>query len=422
VPDDPRPGADDTFDVVVVGGGPAGCAAAVTLANDGRSVLVLDNGRRGPGATPEASDREPPVRIGEGGPPGLDRAVDQVFGPGAFVRDDHLVSFGNRSAWGSETPVDTDFMFNPFGPGWHLDRLAFDDRLRARAERAGATRWFGTLRTDVARDEPDALQHDRAGRWHRERRWTLAVETPAGTREVDTSLVLDASGRGATFARRHGGQLVTRDRLVAGVAVFDAAAGPAATATGSGAATGAGAPVVADDVDSTTTLEATEGGWWYTAAIPRRRRVVAFFSDGDLLPLDLRTVDGFERHLARSHLVGPLVRGSAQRYELRSPTMLCFAGTAWLERPSGPGWLATGDAAAHFDPLSSQGILTAVLMGRTAGDAAISLLVDPDAGTDAYDERYRAIIDRFLLEHRTTYALEQRWPDAPFWSRRHDPA
>jgi len=412
VPDDPRPGADATFDVVVIGGGPAGCAAAVTLANDGRSVLVLDNGRGGARVTWGASDlATPPVRIGEGGPPGLDRAVDQVFGPGAFAREDHLVSFGNRAAWGSETPVDTDFMFNPFGPGWHLDRLAFDDRLRARAEDAGATRWSGTLRTDLARDEPDALQHDDAGRWHRQRRWTLAVETPAGTREVDASVVCDASGRAAAFARRHGGNLVTRDRLVAGVAVYEAAAPPAAS--------GGGGPVVADDVDSTTTLEATSGGWWYTAAIPRRRRVVAFFTDGDLLPPELRTIEGFASRLATTQVVGPLVDGSALRYELRSRTMLCFAGTAWLERPSGPGWLATGDAAARFDPLSSQGILTAVLMGRTAGDAAISLLVDPDAGTEAYDERYRAVIDRFLEEHRTTYALEQRWPDAPFWSRRH---
>ena len=34
----------------------------------------------------------------------------------------------------------TDFMFNPFGSGWHLDRVAFDDRLLAAAEAAGATR------------------------------------------------------------------------------------------------------------------------------------------------------------------------------------------------------------------------------------------------------------------------------------------
>jgi flavin-dependent dehydrogenase len=412
VPDVPRPGADATFDVVVIGAGPAGCAAAVTLANDGRSVLVVDSGRVGPRITWGTRDPQtPPFRIGEGGPPGLDRAVDQVFGTGTFVREDHLVSFGNRSAWGSDQPTDTDFMFNPFGPGWHLDRVAFDERLRARAEAAGATFWFGTVRADDDRAQRDSLEHDDAGRWHRERRWTLIIETPAGAREVDTSLVCDASGRAAAFARRHGGRSITHDRLVAGVAVYEATAVEEAAAVEPGS-------VVADDLDSTTTLEAVAGGWWYTAAIPHRRRVVAFFTDRDLFPADLRTIDGYDRLVASTRLIGAVLHRSAPAYQLRSPTMLNPAGSNWLERPSGSGWLATGDAAACFDPLSSQGILTAVLMGRTAGDAAISLLVDPDAGTDAYDQRYRAIVDRFLAEHRSMYGLERRWPDEPFWSRR----
>lgn len=420
--DDPRPGADATFDVVVLGAGPAGCAAATTLAGDGRAVLVLDHRLTAHRGSPGRTDRSgAPFHVGEGGPPGLDRAVDQVFGAGAFVRSDHLVSFANRSAWGSARPTDTDFMFNPFGPGWHLDRVAFDDRLRERTEAAGATVWSGTLRGDDQRSGSDVLEHDAAGRWHRERRWTLAVETAAGTREVDASVVIDASGRSVAFARRHGGHLHVHDRLVAVVGVHEASSPPRADEDGRDAATGTRErdPVVADDVDSATTLEACAEGWWYTAAIPGRRRVVAFFTDGDLLSAELREAPGFTRWLAETSVVGPAVTGSAERYRLRSRPTTWAAGTAWLQRPSGPGWLATGDAAACFDPLSSQGLLTAVLMGRTAGDAAISLLVDPEAGTDAYDERYQAVIDRFLVEHRTMYGLEQRWPDAPFWSRRH---
>ena len=419
--DDPRPGADATFDVLIIGAGPAGCAAAVTLANDGRSVLVVDHGRPGPSGSEGREDAPAaPFRIGEGGPPGIDRAVEQVFGPGAFVRADHLVSFANRSAWGSAHPTDTDFMFNPFGPGWHLDRVAFDARLRVRAAEAGATSWFGTLRGDDARPSGGALEHDAAGRWHRERRWTLQVETASGTREVDASLVIDASGRAAAFARRHGGRLIVADRLVALVAVYDATAVRVDTGRDGEQGDGgvAGVATVADDLDSATTLEADAGGWWYTAAIPGRRRVVARFTDGDLLPSEIRTTVGFEQALAATHLVGPALAASSEAYQLRSRPATWAAGTAWLQRPSGPGWLATGDAAACFDPLSSQGILTAILMGRTAGDAAISLLVDPDAGTEAYDTRYRAVIDRFSVEHRTMYGLERRWPDAPFWSRR----
>ena len=196
----------------MIGGGPAGSAAAATLARAGRSVLLVVD-----------SDRRRPFGIGEGAPPGLERAVDEVFGAGTFLPGDHLPSYANRAAWGSDRLTSTDFALNPFGPGWHLDRVAFDRRLLATAEAAGAT---------------------------------------VRTQPVEAPVVIDASGRAAVHARRHGGRLVVHDRLTAVVAVY-----------------GRGD----DDRDSTTTVEAVEAGWWYTAAIPAGRRVVAFLTDGDLL-------------------------------------------------------------------------------------------------------------------------------------------
>ena len=88
------------------------------------------------------------------------------------------------------------------------------------------------------------------------------------------------------------------------------------------------------------------------------------------------------------------------------------AGTAHLDPPVGPGWLAAGDAAASFDPLSSQGILTAVLMGREAARH-----IDEPA---AYAARYGEIVAAYERERRAMYGREQRWPAAPFWARRHE--
>jgi flavin-dependent dehydrogenase len=44
------------------------------------------------------------------------------------------------------------------------------------------------------------------------------------------------------------------------------------------------------------------------------------------------------------------------------------AGGARLEPLHGNGWLACGDAALSFDPLSSQGLLTALYSGKFASD------------------------------------------------------
>jgi len=327
---------------VVIGAGPAGCAAATTLARTGHSVLLVV-GRR-------------PHRtrgVGEGAPPGLDRAVNDVFGPDTFVPTDHLRSLANRAAWGADDLVHTDFMFNPFGTGWHLDRVAFDARLLVATEAAGAT---------------VCTSHD-------------------GVQDTLAPTVIDATGRRADHARLHGGQRIVSDRLIAVLTTYTRAD--------------------ADD-DATTTVEAVETGWWYTCPSPHHRRVVAFLTDGDLLAAELRTSAGYHRHAHRTTHIAPLL-GAAP------PTapLVVSAGTGHLEPPCGDGWLAAGDAAASFDPLSSQGILTAVLMGREAARC----VDDPPT----YAARYRTIIAHYDAERLATYRLEQRWPTAPFWMRRHRP-
>ena len=64
-----------------------------------------------------------------------------------------------------------------------------------------------------------------------------------------------------------------------------------------------------------------------------------------------------------------------------------------------------------FDPLSSQGILTAVLMGREAARC----VDDPDT----FVARYAEIVAAYERERDAMYRREQRWPTAPFWARRH---
>ncbi len=160
------------------------------------------------------------------------------------------------------------------------------------------------------------------------------------------------------------------------------------------------------DDDSTTTVEAVEAGWWYTCPIPGTRRIAAFLTDADLLSAELRTSAGFDRAAQRTTHVAPLLGRAAP-----AAPLVVAAGAAHLDPSCGDGWLATGDAAASFDPLSSQGILTAVLMGAEAARC----VGDPCS----YAARYRAIVARYEAEQRAIYRLEDRWPHAPFWIRRH---
>ena len=82
--------------------------------------------------------------------------------------------------------------------------------------------------------------------------------------------------------------------------------------------------------------------------------------------------------------------------------------------------LCVGDAASCFDPVSGQGIVKALRSGIFASYAVADLLVPRRR------ERRRALSlvrDVGVLPPTGTtlrdyYALEQRWPDRPFWQRR----
>jgi flavin-dependent dehydrogenase len=297
-----------TLDLAVVGGGPAGCAAAATACAAGLDVVLYSTG-------PASS-----LRPRESLPPGSAHLVDDIFGAGVFSAGDHLPAYANASTWGSDELETADFVFNPLGHGWHLDRPAFDRAL------LDAVRGLGA---HVA-----------------ERRRSA---------EGEARFVIDATGRSSRIARSRGARRRRLDRLVA-------------VWRQGGARTG-----------TVTTVTAERTGWSYTAP-----GISAFLTDADLLP--------------------------------RLPGQATDASTSSLDRVVGPGWAATGDAAVSFDPLSSQGVVTALVMGREAGRLAAGLVSAAD-----YAAEYGALLDEHVALQREYYALETRWPDSPFWARRQAP-
>ncbi|HEU4883086.1 MAG TPA: FAD-dependent oxidoreductase [Longimicrobium sp.] len=361
---------DSAHDVVVAGGGPGGCAAALALRAHapGLSVALVEASAYGG------------ERVGETLPPPAADVLRHLGVWDAFAAQAHHPAYGTAAAWGSPVPYENEFLYHVRQVGWHLDRGAFDGMLADQARARGVHVRRETRVLDAVRDADG---------------WRLPLSD--GT-ELRARLLVDATGAGGALARRRGGaRLVVHDRLAGFVRFFRQPGG-------------GGTPY--------TLVEAFADGWWYTAPLPDGRRVVACMTDSDLAR-GLRMDEDAHWHdlLAET---APRVRGSLGDAVADGDPVVRAARSGRLDPAAGDGWLAVGDAASTFDPLSSQGILKALRSGVFAAYAAGDLLAK---GDDAGMRRYPAFVARefehFLGTRAKYYAEEARWPEREFWRRRH---
>jgi len=358
-----------SYKVAIIGGGPAGCACALALAQAGVSDCVLI----------EASDYSQ-FRIGESIPPetmGLLQAlnIDQ-----AFLQEKHLPNYGTRSYWGDERPGYNDTVMNPYGNGWHLDRCRFDKFLAEQARARGTSLWLNTqFVTSQASDNGYVLK--------------LNQGTPENKipHQLHADFVVDATGVRSVFSRQQGSRQQKNLPLVVMAARF-------------------GVQEKKSEHFGLTHIEATEHGWWYGAHLPDKSVLLAFYSDASTIKtLGLKQANHWMDLLASSpnsvHLLDTINNESVKIMGFSAPSYC-------LDQILGRHWLAIGDAASCWDPITSQGIVKAMASGISAAQFMVGELSQQQliAGVQQTHQRYMAVREQF-------YRLEQRWPESLFWKK-----
>jgi flavin-dependent dehydrogenase len=156
-------------------------------------------------------------------------------------------------------------------------------------------------------------------------------------------------------------------------------------------------------------IEAVEQGWWYSAPLPDGHMVFAYMTDSDLWNADLW------HELIK---LAPLTFERAGCGQIPAPSLVVSAGSLVRRPVVGANWIATGDAALAFDPLSGQGVLKSIETGARCAAAVSRYLAGDPGAFKSYDSWVQETYRAYLPVRRHFYGAVLHWPNSQFWKRR----
>jgi flavin-dependent dehydrogenase len=101
------------------------------------------------------------------------------------------------------------------------------------------------------------------------------------------------------------------------------------------------------------------------------------------------------------------------------PRLQIVSAASVLRQPlTGTDWLAVGDAAMAFDPLSGQGMFKALDSGLRSARAIERMLEGDSRGLTEYAIQASEAFEGYRRVRTQFYANVRRWPESEFWQRR----
>jgi halogenation protein CepH len=368
-------------DAIVIGGGPAGASAAAILAENGRSVLVLER------------DPFPRYHVGESLLPALWELWDRLGVAEQIEAAGFVPKQGIRFAMQGD-PEDVVLLtaeypeYFPRSYTYHVDRARFDQLLLDNARSKGADVREGWTVSDVWMEDG----------------WVKGVyAAPSGEppRRIAADVVIDATGRDCLLARKLGWR--RPDPALNKVAHYTQYAG------GQRSEVGSLLPAVDRIPGATTTdVHTVDGGWlWY---IPLQGDIV---SVGAVLDAHRAGRLGGEPEavLEAALAACPRVRAQLEGARRTMPVQT-ISGISYInESFVGNGFVLVGDASMFVDPIFSAGVTLAVRGGVYAADTILDAFQCGDFSAERlapYEARIRPPMDRIFELIRHWYAALER--------------
>lgn len=366
-----QPVLQNDYDVIVVGGGPAGATVATLVAEYGHRVLLLER------------EESPRFHVGESLVPEtywtLKRlgVLDWLRKSGSPKK--HSVQFVTESGKVTAPFYFDDYKQHESSQTWQVVRGEFDAMLLDNAESKGAVVRTDAQLRDVIFEEGRAVGV--RVRLLSEKK-SSAKNNENSVREIRSQVVVDATGQSAFLATRLGLKVTDPQLKMGSVWSYF-----------KGAQRDEGR-----DEGATIIMQTAEKRSWFWY-IPLANDVVSVGCTGRISDLFTAETRGQSEQIFQNELA----RCSAMQQRLASGTRCTdyFVTRDYSYRSSqaaGDGWVLVGDAFGFIDPVYSTGVFLALKSGEFAADAIHAALVQNDCSAamlGCWQEKYTTGLELF---------------------------
>lgn len=343
------------YDVIVIGGGPAGSTAAAILAEKNFSTLLL-----------ERADF-PRFHIGESLLPYMTRLLEQMGIREKVEQQGYVFKWGAEFSGGAADFRRIDFTDQ--GPeyihySFQVERAHFDSVLLNNAREAGARVLEGAsvVCPLLEGERVVGVEYEYQGQRHRER----------------ATYVIDASGRRGTIANFFKlRKSILRQRMVGIFQHFENFSEE-------------NHPGFPGDIQVGNHSQ----GWVWAIPIKNDVMSVGTVTHAEFLK-NSSPEDVFEQHIKRIPRIQQRMSGAIPLGKIRTESDYCY----YVDTATGPGYFLVGDAGCFVDPIFSSGVFLAMTTGRKAAETIAQILsgdVLPERAASYYENFYKTGYDCYF--------------------------
>ncbi|WP_196893324.1 NAD(P)/FAD-dependent oxidoreductase [Aureivirga marina] len=354
--------------IVIIGGGTAGISCALMLKKfHFKNILIVEK------------NKPTKFMIGESISPVMKTYLLRLDLYSDFLKQNHEKCFGSCSYWGSDRMGYNDTISHTGAVGWHIDRKKFNELFYEKA----------------IKEEIEILENSTfiSSKKNFKNQFELKISKKSEKQLILADFVIDASGASSIFSKQQGVLKKIYKPLVCISAFFEKR-------------------VLFES--KFTHIETCEKGWWYGANLPNEKSIIGFYSLGEIIQQE-------ELHLKNNFLklakeMSIFSKFFAENEKINFELKTFYAASFCLEKASGENWLAIGDAASSYDPLTSLGIEKSIVTAIFAAEMLLELSKNTIQDVMGFDKMIQQEFQKYLKFRNYYYQKEQRWKDSLFWS------